>query len=112
MEVLSTFDWNWNQVIVDLLRVLISLLLVLPIAWQRYSDTGPDIGFRTFPIVAVASCGYLLIAKHTPGANAETQARIIQGLLSGMGSAAGPSSEKGEMCEGWPLQPSCHFPEN
>jgi putative Mg2+ transporter-C (MgtC) family protein len=89
MEVLNSFTWNWNEVTADFLRITISFILTLPVAWQRYTDPGRNTGFRTFPIVAVASCGYLLIAKHAPGANADTQARIIQGLLSGMGFIGG-----------------------
>jgi putative Mg2+ transporter-C (MgtC) family protein len=89
MDIFSTFTWDWNQVGADFIRITLSFLLTLPIAWQRYADPGGTTGFRTFPIVAVASCGYLLIAKHAPGADADTQARIIQGLLAGMGFIGG-----------------------
>jgi hypothetical protein len=59
MEVLNSFTWNWNEVTADFLRITISFILTLPVAWQRYTDPGRNTGFRTFPIVAVASCGYL-----------------------------------------------------
>ena len=70
MDILNSFTWDWKQIIVDLLRITIAFVLA-------------------FPIVAVASCGYLLIAKHTPGADADTQARILQGVLSGIGFIGG-----------------------
>ncbi|MDQ4077643.1 MAG: MgtC/SapB family protein, partial [Chloroflexota bacterium] len=44
---------------------------------------------RTFPIVAIASCGYMLVAKHMTGATAETMARALQGLLGGIGFVGG-----------------------
>jgi putative Mg2+ transporter-C (MgtC) family protein len=89
MEILSAFSWDWELTIVNLLRLIIAFVITFPIAWQRLRDPGRDVGFRTFPIVAVASCGYLLLAKNAPGADAETQARALQGLLSGMGFIGG-----------------------
>jgi putative Mg2+ transporter-C (MgtC) family protein len=46
-------------------------------------------GLRTFPIVAMAACGFMLIAKDLPGASAETQARLVQGLIGGIGFIGG-----------------------
>jgi putative Mg2+ transporter-C (MgtC) family protein len=41
---------------------------------------------RTFPIVAMASCGYLLLA--VPGDSA-SQSRVLQGLIAGIGFVGG-----------------------
>jgi hypothetical protein len=60
MNIFESFNWDWNQVIVDLLRIMIVLIIALPIAWQRLSDPRQDTGFRTFPIVAATSCAFLL----------------------------------------------------
>lgn len=46
-------------------------------------------GLRTFPLVAVASCGYVLVALSVSGESDEAQARIIQGLMSGIGFIGG-----------------------
>jgi putative Mg2+ transporter-C (MgtC) family protein len=89
MEILDSFSWDWELTVVNLLRLTIAFVITFPIAWQRLRDPGRDVGFRTFPIVAVASCGYLLLAKSAPEATAETQARALQGLLSGMGFIGG-----------------------
>ena len=89
MEALNSFTWDWNQVFADFLRITIAFGLALPIAGYRYHDPGRNTGFRTFPIVAMASCGYLLVAKHAPGADADTQARLLQGLLAGIGFIGG-----------------------
>ena len=46
-------------------------------------------GLRTFSLIAVASCGYVLIATRVVGFDADPQARIIQGLMTGIGFIGG-----------------------
>lgn len=84
----EVLDWNWEQVGMDLLRVGIAFLLAFPIGWER-SQTARSLGMRTFPIVAVASCGYMLIATRAPDASAETISRVLQGVLAGIGFIGG-----------------------
>jgi hypothetical protein len=40
-------------------------------------------------MVAMAICGYVLIAKATPGATADTVSRLVQGLVTGIGFIGG-----------------------
>lgn len=42
----------------------------------------------------MAACGFMLIAKNVAGANAETQARLIQGLIGGIGFIGGGATLK------------------
>lgn len=43
-------------------------------------------GLRTFPLVAMASCAFVLVATSViPVQNGDAQARIIQGLMTGIG---------------------------
>jgi putative Mg2+ transporter-C (MgtC) family protein len=37
----------------------------------------------------MAACGFMVIGKNMPGANAETQARLMQGLIGGIGFIGG-----------------------
>lgn len=83
-----TFDFDWHMVGVDFLRLLIAFALAVPIGWERTTH-GRNLGMRTFPVVAVASCAYMLIAKHLPGATPETMMRALQGLLGGIGFIGG-----------------------
>ena len=53
---LSSFSFDWNQAMADFLRVAIAFIFALPIAWERARGER-NIGLRTFPIVAIASCG-------------------------------------------------------
>ena len=78
------FNWNWGLAINDLIHVGIAFLLAFPIGWER-SHSARSLGLRTFPLVAVASCAYMLIAIRTPGATPESINRVLQGLLSGIG---------------------------
>lgn len=70
------------------LKVAIAFLLALPIAWEREKNTR-SMGLRTFPLVAVASCGYVLTALGFLESDENAKARIIQGLMIGIGFIGG-----------------------
>ncbi len=78
-----------------LFRIAAAFLLTLPIAWEREHETR-IMGLRTFPLVAVGSCGYVLVAITVIGANVDAQARIIQGLITGIGFIGGGAILKKE----------------
>jgi putative Mg2+ transporter-C (MgtC) family protein len=71
-----------------LLALTIAYALALPIGWDREREER-SAGLRTFPLVALASCGFVQategIAAHSP----EAQARIIEGLITGIGFIGG-----------------------
>ena len=69
-------------------HLAVAFVLALPVAWEREQSTRL-MGLRTFPLVAVASCGYVLIAVAVVGSAEDAQARIIQGLMSGIGFIGG-----------------------
>lgn len=78
----------WNSIAEYGLKILFSFILTIPIALERERTTG-RIGLRTFPLVAIASCGYVLLALDVIGLSPDAQARIIQGLMTGMGFIGG-----------------------
>lgn len=61
----------------------LAYLLALPAGWNR-ERRERSAGLRTFPLVAVAACGFVLIGTAAAGTGAP-QARVIQGLLMGIG---------------------------
>lgn len=71
---------NWGEVGYTVSRVVIAYVLALPIGWDREREAR-SMGVRTFPLTAMASCAYVLLA----GGAAEAQSRVIQGLLAGIG---------------------------
>lgn len=71
-----------------LTRLVIAFALAFPLGWERGRGRHSP-GFRTFPIVAMASCGFALLAWRLPGANADSLTRAIQGLAAGIGFIGG-----------------------
>jgi putative Mg2+ transporter-C (MgtC) family protein len=63
-------------------------LLALPIGWDRERNER-SAGLRTFPLVAVASCGFVQATEGITGNSPEAQARIIEGLITGIGFIGG-----------------------
>jgi len=82
------FSFDWKLALLDFLRVATAFALAVPIGWERH-ESKRSLGLRTFPIVAMAACGFMLILKAVPGASAETHARLVQGLISGIGFIGG-----------------------
>jgi putative Mg2+ transporter-C (MgtC) family protein len=78
-------SFTLSGVWVPLVRILIAYLLTWPVAWEREHEVH-SVGVRTFPIVAMASCGYLLIAYPNDTA---AQSRVLQGLIAGIGFIGG-----------------------
>ena len=79
---------DWTKILSHLLSVVIAYVLALPLAWDREKEAR-SAGLRTFPLVAVASCGYMLIAASILGAGSESMSRIIAGLVTGIGFIGG-----------------------
>jgi putative Mg2+ transporter-C (MgtC) family protein len=46
-------------------------------------------GLRTFPLVAIASCSYILLGQFMANGDPNAQARVLQGLMTGMGFIGG-----------------------
>lgn len=68
-------------------QLAIAFILSLPIALNReYRSNGA--GFRTFPLVTIASCAFMLIGRDVyEGSDAE--ARVMYGIITGMGFIGG-----------------------
>jgi len=79
---------DWWLIGANLLKVGVAYLLALPVAWDR-EQNARSAGLRTFPLVAVASCGYILLATSVFGGANEAGARILQGLMTGIGFIGG-----------------------
>jgi putative Mg2+ transporter-C (MgtC) family protein len=85
-------DWlrfDWAFLAMTAVKIVVAFLLALPVAWERERATR-IMGLRTFPLVAVASCGYVLVAVALVASDSDNaQARIIQGLMGGIGFLGG-----------------------
>jgi putative Mg2+ transporter-C (MgtC) family protein len=76
--------FNWSDIGPILVRLLGAYLLALPIGWER-ERRERSMGLRTFPLVALASAAYILIADEMFGPDPNAQARVLQGLITGIG---------------------------
>jgi putative Mg2+ transporter-C (MgtC) family protein len=82
-------DWltnDWQFTWSNALKIGLTYVLTAIIGWQRESEEHST-GVRTFPIVGIASCGYLLILGANP--NTADQSRVLQGLITGIGFVGG-----------------------
>jgi putative Mg2+ transporter-C (MgtC) family protein len=57
--------------------------LLYPSGWHRLKAQR-GIGLRTYPLVAIASCTFLLIGSEITG-TPKADPRLIQGLMTGIG---------------------------
>jgi putative Mg2+ transporter-C (MgtC) family protein len=80
---------DWAQVGPQLVSVAAAYALALPIGWEQERHER-SAGLRTFPRVAVASCGYVLVAESLfAGGGGEAHSRVLQGLITGIGFIGG-----------------------
>lgn len=71
-----------------LVALAVAYALAFPIGWNREHEER-SAGLRTFPLVAVATCGFIQAAEPLTTSSPEAMARIIEGLITGMGFIGG-----------------------
>lgn len=81
-----TFDYL--ETLSHMVKLGLAYLLALPIGWNREMEER-SAGIRTFPLVAMASCGFVMIANSVLGVGSPEQAKVMEGLISGVGFIGG-----------------------
>lgn len=81
------FHFDWYQMLGHFAQLSIAFILALPVAINReYHSRGA--GLRTFPLVAIAACAYMLVGMQVyEGSDAE--ARVMYGIITGIGFVGG-----------------------
>ena len=87
-QVEQLFRFDLAEVISNLIKLGIAFVLALPVAWDR-ERSERQLGMRTFPLVAIGSCGFMLIGQSIVGDVPDAQARILQGVITGIGFLGG-----------------------
>ncbi|MEZ5977517.1 MAG: MgtC/SapB family protein [Planctomycetota bacterium] len=77
------------------LLLVTAFLLALPVGWDREASTH-SAGLRTFPLVALSSCAFVVIGLYAFGDDAVAQSRVLQGLVTGIGFVGGGAIVKSE----------------
>ena len=82
------FQSNAFDMLPHLTALIVAYALALPIGWNREKEER-SAGLRTFPLVAVASCGFVQAAEAAMTGHPEGVARIVEGIIAGMGFIGG-----------------------
>lgn len=69
-------------------HLLLAFVLALPIGWNREAHS-PGAGLRTFPLVAMAACGYMLAGIEFLSGSPNAHSRVIYGIITGIGFIGG-----------------------
>ena len=76
------------QILPHLAALAGAYALALPIGWDRERQDR-SAGLRTFPLVALAACGFVQAAEQYMANSPDGMARIIEGVITGMGFIGG-----------------------
>lgn len=82
-----TSEFDLQLILSNLTLLFVAFLFALPVAWNR-EKTARSAGLRTFPLVSIASCGYMLIGISIFDADGSV-ARVTYGIITGMGFIGG-----------------------
>jgi putative Mg2+ transporter-C (MgtC) family protein len=77
-----------NPTLQHLMDLGIAYCLAFPIGWER-EQSDRSAGIRTFPLVAIASCAFVLGTEVVVRDHPEGRARLIEGVITGMGFIGG-----------------------
>ncbi|WP_322522259.1 MgtC/SapB family protein [Guyparkeria halophila] len=81
------FDIDWQSVYWNLTYLAAAYVLALPVGLERERHSR-SAGLRTFPLVAVASCAYMLLGINVLDSS-DAEARVFEGIITGMGFIGG-----------------------
>lgn len=70
------------------LALAVAYVLAIPIGWNREKEER-SAGLRTFPLVAVASCGFVEAVEAMTADDASAMARVLEGVIAGVGFLGG-----------------------
>jgi putative Mg2+ transporter-C (MgtC) family protein len=78
---------DWHLVTKNLSLVIAALMFSLPVAYNRETRSR-GAGLRTYPLVAVATCSYTLLALDVLGGS-EGMGKFMAGIVTGIGFIGG-----------------------
>lgn len=78
---------NWELIVENLALILVAMGLTLPIAYNRERKSN-SAGLRTYPLVAIATCSYTLLAMEVIG-DTEAMGKFMAGIVTGIGFIGG-----------------------
>lgn len=76
------------QIGTHFLAMAAAFALAIPIGWDREKRVR-SAGLRTFPLVALASCGFVQASENLLVHSPDGMAKVIEGLITGIGFIGG-----------------------
>ena len=80
-------ELDWSLIVERFFLLSFAYILALPIAWDRERHSR-SAGIRTYPLVAIGACGFFIVGQSFLNDN-DSNARLIQGLMGGLGFLGG-----------------------
>jgi putative Mg2+ transporter-C (MgtC) family protein len=77
-----------ERLAIQLGKMLLAFGLCFPMAWDR-EHSARSLGVRTFPLVAVGSCAFVLISQSGLDNDEQALSRVLQGIIAGIGFLGG-----------------------
>jgi putative Mg2+ transporter-C (MgtC) family protein len=87
MPSVTAFEIDLPTIVASLFQIGIAYALALPVAWDREHEAR-SAGIRTFPLVSVAACGYMLVGIQVLDST-DAESRVLYGIITGMGFLGG-----------------------
>lgn len=79
---------DFAQIVQHVIALSAAYALAFPIGWDREREAR-SAGLRTFPLVALASCGFIEAAEAHLRESPQAVAYVVEGLITGMGFIGG-----------------------
>jgi len=76
------------QIGVHFVALAAAFALAVPIGWDR-EKRARSAGLRTFPLVAMASCGFIQASESLLVHSPDGLAKVVEGLITGIGFIGG-----------------------
>ncbi len=81
------FSLDFQLMFRHVIHLFFAYLVAFPIGWER-EHSERQFGLRTFPLVSVVTCGFMLVGIAVID-SPDGRARVIQGILTGIGFIGG-----------------------
>src|SRR5215510_1836046 len=85
---LEVQDMDTLQIGTHLAALAFAFVLAAPIGWDR-EQKARSAGLRTFPLVALASCGFVQASENLLAHSPDGMAKVVEGLITGIGFIGG-----------------------
>src|SRR5690349_7046962 len=87
-EVFALLGFDLSRLLPHIVALAMAYILAIPIGWDREQSEN-SAGLRTFPLVAVAACGFIQATERMLINEPEGLARVVEGVIGGIGFIGG-----------------------